>query len=144
MCTHRDPITFRPFGIYFSSTTLNHPTASSPLRSTFWECSNALRNGDRRTFSCVVGGGERSCIFPIGISTDVSMSTCSACSKVFSSSACSAISSSFSSDIRLVWAVFFGRLSSARVRPLKIVARSSPGVCSGSLFASLARSAANY
>ena len=37
----------------------------------------------------------------------------------------------------------FYRLSSARVRPLKIVARSGLGMCSESLFASPARSAAN-
>ena len=99
----------------------------------------------RRTSSCVVGGGGRSCIFPVGISTDASMFTCSACSKVFSSSTCSVICNrSSSSDTRLVWAVVFDRLSSARVRPLKIVARSGLGMCSASLFVSPARSAANY
>ena len=68
------------------------------------------------------------------MSTDASMSTCSACSKVFYSSTYTVISTSSSTDTRPVWAVFFDRLSSARVRPFKIVARSGLGMRSASIF----------
>ena len=145
MCTHRDPNAFRKLGRLSSSTTFKYPTTSNPVSSTFGEYSNALRNGHRRTSSCVAGGSGRSCISSVGISTDASTSTCSTCSKRLPSSTCSVISSNLSStDARSVWVVIFNGLSSARVRPLKMLLRCVQGMCSASRFASCTCSAVNF
>ena len=62
---HRDQTTFLPLRASLSSTDSNYPASSSPLSLSLRACSNALRNPDSRTSSCVVRGGGRSFIFPV-------------------------------------------------------------------------------
>ena len=90
------PIFWHIFLVYNFMT----PYVKQSVELTLLIVSNYLRNGDRRTSSCAVGGVGRSCIFPVGISTDASVSTYSDCSQVFSYSAFSATSSSSSTDTR--------------------------------------------
>ena len=57
--TQRDPAIFLPRGTSFMSITLEQPTPSNPLSSTFYEYSKAFLKDDLSASACVVEGGGR-------------------------------------------------------------------------------------